>query len=313
MRVGALSAVGVFMITVLLFAAGIAAAQDPGNPLEDPPPVVFEDQTIQEPIVPLEDRDQAILSMGVGCDALETPETTTTATLSISNAPASASTTLSPASTSWVSELGDCPSEDIVHEGEALLDVGFDETATAYETVTLQLEMMVEKLPPTNDTPREYGPFIANVTVTPGYLEQHEVTIDDSTQQGIAGQTLTYQASLENLANGETRFDVSVQADEALSVEVDPSEIVLAPHEPGSFTVDVTHGAPDALEEPAAYDVDLEITPASTHEKGGDGDPTSLTVVAELEPVDEGVLGAPGPAVLALVSTLGLAAVARSR
>lgn len=314
MRAGVQAALGIFISAFVLLAAPLALAQEPGNPLEDPPPVQFEDQTIPDAIAPLATPGQVAIPIGVGCDGLETPDTTTTATITVATPPASASTTVSPAATHWVSELGDCPSEETIHEGETLLNVRFDDTAPAFEPVTIHLEMMVEKMPPTNESPREYGPFEANVTATPGYLERYEGDIDEPIQGGLADETITFTGSIENLANGETRFDVSIgQAPEDLQVNIEPAEIVLAPFEPGTFDVHVTYQEPAALEEPSAFDVTLDLVASSTHADGTEGSPSTLSFVAEFEPLDEGMLGIPTLGPLLFTGVLGLVAVLRSR
>lgn len=315
MRAGVQAALSISIFTFILLAAPVALAQEPGNPLEDPPPVQFEDQTIPGTIVPLDTPGQAAIPIGVGCDGLETPDTTTTATVTVATPPASATTTVSPAATSWVSEVGDCPSEDIVHEGETVLNVRFDETAPAFEPVTVNLEMMVEKTPPTNESPREHGPFEATVTATPGYLERYEVEIDEPIQEGVADETMTFTGSIENQANGETRFDVSIgQAPEGLEVDIEPAEIVLAPFEPGTFEVHVAYEDPGALEEPSAFDVTLDLVASSTHADGSEGSPSTLSFVAEFEPLDEGLLGIPTLGPFILTGVLGLVAmIARDR
>lgn len=314
MRAGVLAALSIFISAFVLLAAPVALAQEPGNPLEDPPPVQFEDQTIPDAIVPLATPGQAAIPIGVGCDGLETPDTTTTATITVATPPTSASTTVSPAATHWVSELGDCPSEGTVHEGETLLNVRFDDTAPAFEPVTIHVEMMVEKMPPTNQSPRVYGPFEANVTAMPGYLERYDGSIDGPIQGGLADETVTFTGSIENLANGETRFDVSIsQAPEGLQVDFEPAEIVLAPFEPGTFDVHVTYQDPAALEEPSAFDVTLDLVASSTHADGTEGSPSTLSFVAEFEPLDEGMLGLPTLGPLLFTVVLGLVAVLRSR
>ncbi len=274
------------LILVALAIAGAASAQEPGNPLEQPPPVSFEDQTLEEPIVPLSSPGTIEMMIGIGCDALETPETVTTAEITTANEPRYVEAVVSPASASWTTEAGDCPSEGPVYEDTFQVSVVFTQDAPAFEEVPIRLEMTVQKEPPVGEA-RTYGPFVANATATPGYFDNYDRRVDSSIQDARADEVATFEIMINNFSNGETRFDAkAAEAPDDVVVEFDPDELVLKAGEAGTLRVDVSFEDPSRIQERVQRSVTIDILPSSTHPLGGDAAPSTAGVLAQFDPVE---------------------------
>lgn len=280
---------GLLILAVMLSLAAAATAQDPGNTTE--PIVQFEDHTIEEPITPLSDPGTVTMTVGVGCDALESPDTETQATLQAPDEPAYAIVDIAPGQISWTTEPGQCPSLEPVHLADITVEVVFTQNAPAFQEVPLDLAMTVQKTPDPEDQ-RQYGPYTATITATPGYFNLYNMAVDEVNKEAPADETATFEVRVDDFSNDETRFTFSApDAPEDVTVQFDPDPLTLDAGEQGTFEAHVRLSDPSTLPGSTTYEVPIEIESASTNPQAGPGDSTTLTLM----PTFQGLLANPTP------------------
>lgn len=301
---------GLLLGVIVLLMAGVGAqAQEPTEPEVEITDVVFE-----EPIVPLAAPGQAEMDVRVGCDAQETPQTVTQAIMSTEQAPEWANFIVSPALLQWQTEAGDCPSTEPPFEGTAQAFVSLTGEAPAYEETTFPITAMVEKVPPVGDQNRTYGPYEANVTLTPGYYHQHDVQVDEKIQEVAHNATARFEGTVDNLANHETSYTFSTnETDLETNVSLEPAELVLEAGQTGTFAVEVALANPEADGgQPVAIRLSLEGE--TTHPEGGDGGSSEVPLLAEFQQPPSETDNMPAPSLAASMALVALAAfLARDR
>lgn len=291
-------------LLVAVLATPSVAAQGP----DTGPDVEVEDAEIEDIVVPLDEPGETSLTVRVGCEAQEAPDTTTSVELRPMSVPRWANVIVSPSSFSFRTAPGDCPSTEMPFERDTTIRVSLDQDAPAYEQTTLTIGANVTKEPPGDLDGRGYGPYEGAVSLTPGYFHLHNVLADEKIQEARPGQQVSYEATIANYANHETLYEVSLAeaVPDGHTVTYDPTELVLAPNETGTFTIEVRSdkGAIDT----STVSVETLIEGRSTHELGGETGTSRISVLAKYtppvpDPRDAMPVPAPGVAA-ALAATL---------
>lgn len=304
----------ILLAALVLLACG-ATAQE----VDPAPPVEIEDVEIPDLVVPLDEPGQQTVTVRVGCEAHEVPNTETRASLNATDVPKWANVIVSPSTLNWLTSPEHCPSTGMPFEGTVQLSVATTQDAPAYQEQAFALEADVVKKPPAEAEARTYGPYRGNVSFTPGYFHQHNVRVDEKIKQADPGQTLAFEGTIHSFANHETAFTLeAVEEPEGFAVSYDPERLVLDPQETGLFAVEV---APRDGSQPPddTVSVKTQIHGASTHELGGETGTSQVSMLAKFQadrpdPRDQvPVPAASTAASLAALAAVALAAAARTR
>lgn len=304
-------------LPVLALVALLAAPGAMGQPPADPdtgPSVAFEDATIEGLVEPLDDPGLAEMPIEIGCDALDTPGTMTKAHVSPRELPDGVSVSVSPASQRWGVAPGDCPAPgEHPFTGTVEARVSLSQDVPAYEPVSVPLELTVNKTPPepaANET-RTYGPFTANVTVTPGYFNLYNVRLDEKIQQLSPSETARFPITIDNFSNDATRFSLrTVEATDAVEVSFEPGNLTVGVDEQGTATVVVELRDPGGFVNEIAS-IEVEMTSASDTRPEHEGQVSRQSMQVQFR--GGGPAGTPAPGLVPVLAALGAGLVLAGR
>lgn len=300
------------LLATLLLLVGSAAAQE----LDTGPSVEVEDAEIPGLVVPLDAPGKTTVTVRVGCEAQEVPNTDTLVDLAPASAPDWMNVLVSPSRLTWTTGPGDCPSTGMPFEDTVQVSVSTTQDAPGYQEEVFALEAEVLKVSPTEADERGYGPYTGNVSLTPGYFHLHNVRVDEKIQQTDPGQRATFEGEITSSSNHETAFTLTAVGEpEGFTVTYDPSRLVLAPNETGTFTVEVgpengSHASRGTVS------VQTQIHGESTHELGGETATSRVSVLAKFQadrsdPRDGLPVPGAGALVLAAIAAAAVLAVNR--
>lgn len=298
------------VLATLLLAPSLAA-QTP----DIAPPAEVDDSDIPGLVDPLGEPGQATLTVSVGCEAQEAPTTDTLVELRPASTPGWMNVIVSPSTLAWKTGPGDCPSTGMPFTADTTVSVSTTQDAPAYEETGFPIEATVVKKPPDGTEERSYGPYIGNVSLTPGYFHSHNVRVPEKVKQARPGQTLTYEADVESFANHDTAYRLQVlEEHEDHEIRHEPEQLVLAPNETGTFTIEVAslEGAASS----STVSVEMRVQGDSTHPLGGETGTSQVSVLAKFTPPVEDprdALPVPGPGPLLAAAVVALAALVRRR
>lgn len=286
------------LVIVLLGSTAASQSIDPA------PPVEVEEAEVPGLVVPYSAPVEAQAEVRVGCEAHEVPSTTTHAILNASAMPDWVSVVVSPATLTWVTAPGDCPATGLPFEANTTIPVTTDQNAPAYAEQRLSLELLVVKDPPQEIEERTYGPYSANVTLTPGYYHLHSVVFEEVMQEVDRGGTAVFEGSVNNMANHETAYVIQAdgpQASSAVEITAQPSRLVLSPNASGHIEIHV--GSEEgSLVSSQTVDVEVMVDGNSTHPLGGEG----ATSIHSLRAVFPATVPNPGDGLSVTAPGLGL-------
>ncbi len=293
---------------VASLAAAPAGSAQPSPSEATAPPVAFEDGTIEGLVEPLGTPGLAEMRIGIGCDALDTPGTMTQAHVAPGELTDGVSVTVVPGSQTWGPDPGDCPAPgEHPFTGTVDVRVSLSQDVPAYEPVSIPLELTVNKTPPepaANET-RTYGPFTANVTVTPGYFNLYNVRLDEKIQQVSPSETARFPITIDNFSNDATRFSLrTVEAPDAVEVTFEPGNLTLAVDEQGTATVVVELPDPSGLVNEIAS-IEVETTSASDTRPEHEGQASRQAMQVQFR--GGGPAGTPAPGLVPVLAALGAA------
>jgi hypothetical protein len=276
------------------------------------PTVEIEDATFAEPIAPRTEQAKTTFDVKVGCDAEDAPNTTTRLVLDPSPAPSWALVNFDPPIPSWQTELGDCPAPEPPYQATVTALATLSGEAPAFEETTFPLEATVQKIGPNGDQ-RTYGPYEANVTLTPAYAHDQSLTVDEAPDEVAHDGTGTFTLTVSNQGNGEARFQAEADAtDPATEVTLGSEELVLGAGEQDRLEGDVALADP-AITEDVTVELAIEVTGAPTNPdaEGTGTDTASLEVLftapEEAEGGGEESSGIPAPGLASVLAAVGLA------
>lgn len=291
------------LLAALLFVPSLAA-QSPDTAA----PAEIEDVSIPDLVVPLDEPGETTLAVSVGCETQEAPETDTLVELQPTSVPEWLTVIVSPSSLSWKTAPGECPSTSMPFTAETTVSVSTTQDAPAYEETSFPLEATVVKRPPGETEERTYGPYVGNVTLTPGYFHSHNVRVPEKVKQARPGETLTFEATVESFANHETGYRLSLVREVGNhAVHTQPDRLVLEPNGTGTFTIEVVNQQDAASSAIATVQLRLEGT--STHALGGENGTSQVSVLAKFtppveDPRDAVPVSGPGPLLAASLAAL---------
>lgn len=226
-------------VTVSLALASPAVAQE--DPIE--PPVTLDVHAFPDRPVPLGAPVQTALSATVGCDAMETPESTTTVTVETPDLPGFVDATLSPDVHTWTTDETRCSS--VESQGPVELHTSIHarviEQVPGFEAHAIPLEVTIVKQDPHEALdPRTYGPYEAKAAFETGYANRFEVRPDERVGPAGLDEDATFTGEVENLGNYATRFDLSVDAPGTIAVDGLDEAFVLGPGETQGWSLSAT-------------------------------------------------------------------------
>lgn len=300
-------------LLVLLVAVPASLAQAPDAAA---PSIEVEGTEIQELIIPLGEPAETTVEVRVGCLPGEPPGTLTIAKLSPSEPAAYEDPVISPASLTWVTQAGDCPSLGSPFVANASLSLALTQSAPGFQEQALPIEAVVEKRPVSPMAPNQtYGPAMTNVSYTPGYFNLYNLRLDEKIQKVDAGEAAVYQPTIDNFSNHETRFEATVdEAPDGVAVTIEPEAVVLASNGTGTFEVAVRLDGPISriVNEVAA--VEVEVTAKTTHPLGGETATSGLSMLTQFRRIPGEDIPAAGPSLTAvLLAVVAVAAAAWRR
>ncbi len=294
---------------VLLLAVPTSLAQPPE---QAEPAIEVEIAPIQALVIPLGEPAETTIQVRVGCAPGEAAMTTTQARLSAPNASAFENPVISPASLSWTTQPGDCPSLGMPFVANATLSLALAQTAPGFEEQRLPVEVVVEKRLAGDPGPNQtYGPTKGEVRYTPGFFNLWNLRLDQKIAKADAGETAVYQPTIDNFSNHETRFNVSLaSAPDGVAVGIEPEQLVLSPNQTGGFEVRVSLDGPVSrfVNEVAA--VEIQVDAATTHRLGGEEATSRLSMLTQFRRIPGDDIPATGSmltAGLAALVAVGLA------
>lgn len=305
------SAVLVAVVVASLAAAPAGSAQ-PSPAEAAAPAVVFEDATIDGLVRPLGDPGVVEMPVEIGCDALETPQTTTEAYAAPGARPDGVNVVLSPATQSWTTAPGDCPSPtQPSFTGTVQASASLSQDVPAYDPITVPLEMTVNKTPPEPaGENRSYGPYTADLTVTPGYFSLYNLRLDEKTLQTAPDETARFPITIDNFSNDATRFSLrTVEAPDTVEITFEPGEVTLGVDERGTAEILVELRDPGTFENEVAS-IEVEVTTASDTRPEHTGKASRQSVLVQFR---GGPAGTPAPGAGAVLAVLGAAVLLAAR
>ncbi len=292
-----------FTLSLLLCSTG--GAQD--EHLE--PSVNIETEAFPDWAVPHGAPVQTVLSASIGCDALETPESTTTVTVESPDLPGFVDLTLSPNVHTWTTNETQCSplEEDDPVEISTLVHLRVIENVPGFEVHTLPLDITVAKQDPQEAfDPRTYGPYETEVTFETGFANRFEVRADERVVAAAIGEAATFQGEIENMGNHPTRFALSVDAPSEIVVEGAQDDLVIEPGETRSWSLEVALADP----EPPLGMISFTLVAESSAEHASklEGRTDELDLMVEFQGETRGQ-GTPGFVPVIVLAVLGFAAV----
>lgn len=299
----------------LVLAALVALVALPASQAQGPeaePVVEIEAADIADLIVPLGEPATTTVEVRVGCEAAEIPQTTTTARLSVPDPAGYEDAVISPASLSWVTGPGDCPSLGTPFVANATLSLALTQNAPGFQEQTLPVEVVVEKRLTGEPAPnRTYGPATTAVSYTPGYFNLYNLRLDQKVQQVDAGDGAVFQPIIDNFSNHETRFEAAlVEAPDGVAVAIEPEVVVLAPDATGTFEVAVSLDGPISRVVNEVANVQVSVGSNTTHPAGGEGATSQLSMLVQFRRIPGDEIPAVGPGLTAGIAVLAVVAVA---
>lgn len=303
---------GSFLL-VLLIAVPASLAQAPE---QADPSIEVEAAEITDLVIPLGERADTPVEVRVGCLPGEPPGTLTTAKLSIPEPAGYEDPVISPATLTWVTQAGDCPSLGSPFVANATLSLALTQSAPGFQEQALPIEAVVEKHPVSPMGPNQtYGPAMTDVTYTPGYFNLYNVRLEEKIQQVDAGETAVYQATIDNFSNHETRFEAAVaDAPDGVAVAIEPEVLVLAPNGTGAFEVAVSLDGPISRIVNDVATVQISVDSNTTHPLGGEGASSQVSTLTQFRRIPGDDIPGIGPwMILGLVAVTAVAVTARRR
>lgn len=220
-RVAALATI--LTLVALVGLAGTAAAiQDIAFRLECP----NDAKTVQPASSPETWSCSARLDYSSGGTGLTDPLQAAIVSLDAPETPAWMDVSIAP---STIVSYGPAPGEETART-PVLVTVSLDPPAPAFETTRLEIEPTVEQ------HPREEGDLStfasvtgADLSVTPGYVNNYEARIVTDQGQARPQDTLHYRVEIDNYSNGPTRFTFDLVNESPRGFTPLPPEPVLVP------------------------------------------------------------------------------------
>lgn len=300
-------------LLVLLLAVPASLAQAPE---QADPPIEVEAAEIQDLIIPLGDPHTTTVEVRVGCLPGEPVGTTTIATLSTPEPAAYENSVISPATLTWATQAGDCPSLEPPFVANATLSLALTQSAPGFQEQALPIEAVVEKRLVSPMGPNQtYGPAMTNVTYTPGYFNLYNLRLDEKIQKVDADETAVYQPTIDNFSNHETRFAVAVaEAPDGVAVAIEPEVLVLAANGTGTVEVAVSLDGPISRIVNDVATVQVSVDSNTTHPLGGEGATSQVSTLTQFRRIPGDDIPGIGPwMTLGLVAVTAVALTARRR
>lgn len=296
-------------ISLLLAPNAIAQLPQPGAPA---PTVTFEDRTIATPVTPGNGAALVQLTAEIGCSADELLLASTTARFEAGRVPGWARLSFSPEE--HVLDPGPCSQPDAVREVTTMLAVNVEQAAPAFQQADLPVHLFLAKDYPQDHLDTTYGPYVANVTLEPGYLAELDVLVEPEVVTVPAGSEARYTLTVLNQANGESQATLAPASTnlDGVEVRIEPSQLVLDPGSQGTVLVVVQ----DARERGTGASVASEVlvTLSSMDARGESTDTALVELRTQLDgPEPATQARTPGPGALAVLAGVVLAGVALAR
>lgn len=296
---------------VVALVAGVALLAVPGVGAQQPedagPSVRFEDRGLEEVVEPRGGAVEVEVPLEVGCDAAETPGTTTTALVDVVSRSPGVGADVEFTLVTWETEAGDCSTPgERPHETTLNVTVFAGREAPAFSQGEVSLLVNLTKTPPEDEAEleREYGPYQANLTFTTGFYPGYDVDVDEGLRMVAPDETAAFSVTIENEANDELAFEMEpTLVPDGASFRAEPS----APTVPVGGTVEV-----DVFVEPGdrvqwtseSRPVHVEVSGASVNHPDQTVPTSKVGFLLEVQ----GVSTLSGPATLLI--PIGLVAIA---
>ncbi len=296
-------------ISLVLAPNALAQLPEPGAPA---PPVTFEDRTIASPVAPGNGAALVQLTTEIGCSADELLLASTTARFEAGPVPGWARLSFSPEQ--HVLDPGPCSQDDATREVTTMLAVSVEQAAPAFQQADLPVHLFLAKDYPQDHLDTTYGPYVANVTLEPGYLAELDVLVESEVVTVPAGSEARYTLTVLNQANGESQATLEPASTnlDGVEVRIEPSQLVLHPGSQGTVVVVVE----DAREQGTGASVASEVlvTLSSLDARGESTGSELVELRTQLDgPQPSTQARTPGPSVLAVLVGVSLTSLFLSR